>query len=341
MLEVENMPGGYVYFISDGEFIKIGCTTDPQNRLAGIQTGNARLCKILLVIPTETEDDAYNLEKSLHKICKPYKKQGEWFDLLPSSNAILQQDKKMVPYNDALIDAITKEGRPGETIRFSYKGFKAKYGSLIFGGLQPKKSLDSILSIMDSKGIVLRTGLQVRSGDGIQKGFSITMCYEEEMRGCTNEPLVKALIDSANTSEIVRFTYAGFKQEYGETIFGITQPKRALDAVSDVLYSHGYSLLTGIQVKRNGIKGNGFAITPIPHDPNPKNIAKALIIKEAERNGGVIPVKSVNRIAFNNGISQRTLQRAKAELSKEKRIQTYGTGYGRDKRYFVKVRKEN
>ena len=34
----------------------------------------------------------------------------------------------------------------------------------------------------------------------------------------------------------------------------------ALDSVADTLYSRGYTLTTGIQVKRDGIKGNGFAI---------------------------------------------------------------------------------
>ncbi len=76
-----------------------------------------------------------------------------------------------------------------------------------------------------------------------------------------NEELVKALMDAANPFEIVRYTYDSFKAVYGSRVFGTMQPKRALDAVADALYSRGYSIQTGIQVKRDGVKGNGFAIS--------------------------------------------------------------------------------
>ena len=80
-------------------------------------------------------------------------------------------------------------------------------------------------------------------------------------RDRTREQLVWALMEEAPTSKVVRFTYDSFRAKYGFEIFGSTQPKRALDAVADVLYRRGLSLKTGIQVKHDGIKGNGFAIS--------------------------------------------------------------------------------
>ena len=90
---------------------------------------------------------------------------------------------------------------------------------------------------------------------------------DKERRDSINEALVKALMDAACPFETVRYTYDSFKAVYGTSIFGMMQPKRALDAVADVLYSRGYSILTGIQVKRNGIKGNGFAICSLEDNP--------------------------------------------------------------------------
>lgn len=75
-----------------------------------------------------------------------------------------------------------------------------------------------------------------------------------------NLALVNALMDAANPFEIVRFTYDAFKATYGAGIFGTMQPKRALASVAPILEGRGFELNTGIQVKRNGIKGNGFAI---------------------------------------------------------------------------------
>lgn len=86
---------------------------------------------------------------------------------------------------------------------------------------------------------------------------------DKESRDSMNEALVKALMDAANPFETVRYTYDSFKAVYGTRVFGTMQPKRALDAVADVLYGRGYSLITGIQVKRGGVKGNGFAISSL------------------------------------------------------------------------------
>lgn len=75
--------------------------------------------------------------------------------------------------------------------------------------------------------------------------------------------LIGALKDSANQFVPTRYTYDDFKGIYGDLIFGGTQPKRALDAIKEALSNDGYFLKTGIQVKKNGTKGNGFIIQRI------------------------------------------------------------------------------
>lgn len=83
------------------------------------------------------------------------------------------------------------------------------------------------------------------------------MC-DKENRDNTN--LVQALMDASNPFDTVRFTYQGFKEQYGFNIFGNLQPKRALDAVAATMYARGFELETGIQVRKGEVKGNGFAI---------------------------------------------------------------------------------
>lgn len=73
--------GSYVYFITDGEYIKIGKAVDPQKRLAGIQTGNPKPCSILCTIPAKDEASANALETKLHFVYSDYRLCGEWFDI--------------------------------------------------------------------------------------------------------------------------------------------------------------------------------------------------------------------------------------------------------------------
>ena len=75
-----------------------------------------------------------------------------------------------------------------------------------------------------------------------------------------NSALVEALEDSANQFVATRYTYDEFKRLHGDLIFGASQPKRALDAIKDRLSDDGYFLKTGIQVKKDKAKGNGFLI---------------------------------------------------------------------------------
>ena len=75
-------------------------------------------------------------------------------------------------------------------------------------------------------------------------------------------------MDAANPFETTRFTYDSFKAQYGKGIFGAMQPKRALDAVADILAGRGYKIITGIKVKQNGTQGNGLAIIGVDGTQN-------------------------------------------------------------------------
>ena len=84
-----------------------------------------------------------------------------------------------------------------------------------------------------------------------------------ENRQKAKEMLVKSLLAIASPVSDVRYTYDDFKERFGEEIFGTIQPKRALDAAAEDMLSRNYRLITGIQVKRDGKKGNGFLIRPL------------------------------------------------------------------------------
>ena len=99
----------------------------------------------------------------------------------------------------------------------------------------------------------------------------ITLCRschrKHHFKGKTGEEenttLVCALEDAADRGGIARFTYDEFRDIYGEGIFASAQPKRALDAAADALADRGFSLTTGIHVRRGDTHKNGFAISPI------------------------------------------------------------------------------
>jgi len=63
-----------IYFISTGEFVKIGIANNPKQRLRDLQTASPVKLKIIYTIPG-TE----NLEKILHNIFDEYRECGEWF----------------------------------------------------------------------------------------------------------------------------------------------------------------------------------------------------------------------------------------------------------------------
>lgn len=90
----------FVYFISDGEFVKVGKGL-PTLRLTSCQTGNPRRLRLLFTIPigpVKRQDEslkssaAITAEAALHNLFKNYHVRGEWFDILDRINVYRCRD---------------------------------------------------------------------------------------------------------------------------------------------------------------------------------------------------------------------------------------------------------
>lgn len=93
----EENPKSFVYFIDDGEFIKIGKAKDVYKRATELQTGNGRPLTVLYVVPCLNEKAAYRVESSLHDVYSRHRREGEWFDIRdkldPISFSVFKPDK--------------------------------------------------------------------------------------------------------------------------------------------------------------------------------------------------------------------------------------------------------
>lgn len=79
---------GTIYFISDGEFIKIGFAEDWHSRLKDLQVANARRLTPLLVL-----EGGGRMEKHLHWLFRAYRVAGEWFRPAPELLAYIEERK--------------------------------------------------------------------------------------------------------------------------------------------------------------------------------------------------------------------------------------------------------
>lgn len=73
--------GSNVYFIGDGEYMKIGKANDVNKRLQMLQVGNPKKLVIIEVIECKDETAAYQLEHFLHSLFQSFRHKGEWFYL--------------------------------------------------------------------------------------------------------------------------------------------------------------------------------------------------------------------------------------------------------------------
>lgn len=65
----------YVYFITDGEKIKIGKASNPKMRLSGLQTSHHKPLYFLAIMPGDE-----SVERQLHRIFYAHRIRGEWFN---------------------------------------------------------------------------------------------------------------------------------------------------------------------------------------------------------------------------------------------------------------------
>jgi len=73
-ISTETVPPGTVYFIFDGEAVKIGYSTKALKRLKSLQTSHSRMLKIIGTMP-----GSIRLEKQLHKKFRRLRVRNEWF----------------------------------------------------------------------------------------------------------------------------------------------------------------------------------------------------------------------------------------------------------------------
>lgn len=69
------------YFLTDGEYVKIGVAASLPNRVKQLQTGNPRKIKAMFVIPAAVQSDSLKTERKLHEYFGKKKVLGEWFDI--------------------------------------------------------------------------------------------------------------------------------------------------------------------------------------------------------------------------------------------------------------------
>lgn len=111
--------GNFVYFITDGEFVKIGTAYDVSARLKDLQTGNPKRLKILVVTT-----GGFKTEKKYHRMFDLYKTVGEWYEI---GEEILKEIKALGGYTPKLPNAKALEiysGKKGQ----KKKRENSKYG---------------------------------------------------------------------------------------------------------------------------------------------------------------------------------------------------------------------
>lgn len=67
---------GVVYFVRDGDFVKIGYSVDVLARIKTLQTSTTRELRLIHYVPGRQSDEA-----AFHRRFKEYRRQGEWFVL--------------------------------------------------------------------------------------------------------------------------------------------------------------------------------------------------------------------------------------------------------------------
>jgi translation elongation factor P/translation initiation factor 5A len=79
-----------VYLIKseDTGYFKIGVSKHPNKRIKELQTGNS---SVLSIVTTYSSDNAYKIEKTLHRRYSYLRKDGEWFDFTDILNEIEEE----------------------------------------------------------------------------------------------------------------------------------------------------------------------------------------------------------------------------------------------------------
>jgi DNA replicative helicase MCM subunit Mcm2 (Cdc46/Mcm family) len=101
-----------IYFVYDGDCVKIGKADDIKSRLQGLQTGSSKPLQLLYTMKGDER-----LESFLHELFSDYRKVGEWFRVdglleeFLSRGYILGTHETVKSYANLELDLDKKEGR--------------------------------------------------------------------------------------------------------------------------------------------------------------------------------------------------------------------------------------
>jgi RecA-family ATPase len=92
---------------------------------------------------------------------------------------VMQRTDDRETVNEALIAALKKSANQFVPTRISYERFKKDFGELIFGGMQPKRALDSVKEALSDAGYFLKSGMRVKDNGQAVNGFLIQKIESE------------------------------------------------------------------------------------------------------------------------------------------------------------------
>lgn len=70
----------YVIQTEDEKYLKVGVASDCDSRLKQLQTGNPQKLSIISTYGYESNEQAFQMEKIIHKKLKGKRMSGEWFE---------------------------------------------------------------------------------------------------------------------------------------------------------------------------------------------------------------------------------------------------------------------
>ena len=78
-MTLRNKQKGYVYFVSNGQYCKIGRAVNIEHRIESLRSGSPQPLQLITYLEST---DYINLETQLHRLFAKYKVNGEWYDIL-------------------------------------------------------------------------------------------------------------------------------------------------------------------------------------------------------------------------------------------------------------------
>lgn len=79
--DIKSVPVVYFIGANDIKMVKIGKSKNVEQRIKDLQLASPVALSLLLLIPYESEEDAYKAEREFHHTFNEYRTVGEWFNI--------------------------------------------------------------------------------------------------------------------------------------------------------------------------------------------------------------------------------------------------------------------